>query len=159
MSKSFLKRALENKDEQAKTVVLNGPLSDVFASALQAAYARPESSEENQLATESQEMEMQALKKLAAAIILPAPGQEGGAQVYGVSETEVTPQDIVNVTTDLAGRDSQPDEYVVILNGTGEDEQLQPEMVNLGVALETIVSSYGGRFYRSLEAYAKDFAQ
>ena len=89
-----------------------------------------------------------------------------GTTVYGVSAADVKPEDIVEVSQDLAARGQHgtgPDNYVVVMDATqpsvngSDSSNPEPRVVELGQALETLVHAWGSKVYPSLEAFAKDW--
>ncbi|WP_233875034.1 hypothetical protein [Paraburkholderia adhaesiva] len=97
-----------------------------------------------------------------------AAGTIAGTTVYGVSAADVKPEDIVEVSQDLAERGQHgagPENYVVVMDATqpsvngSDNSNPEPRVVELGQALETLVHAYGSRVYPSLEAFAKDWME
>jgi hypothetical protein len=124
--------------------------------------------------TQSQALESQANDALALAQLINnvelagTDAQSGGAgtTVYGVSAADVKPEDIVEVSQDLAQRGQHgtgPDNYVVVMDATqpsvngSDNSNPEPRVVELGQALEALVHAYGSRVYPSLESFAKDW--
>lgn len=159
----FFKRALEAYDDQntggeKDTVVMKGPLSDIYTNALNIAYAKTPTPE-GEVAQESQANDQLMLQALAEDLQGESSDQTGGqTTVYGVSAQDVGPQDVINISQTYA---QDPDEKVVlIIDGVqpgpnSPDDTIPAERVEvLTTALESIVKVHGGHVYRSLGEFA-----
>jgi hypothetical protein len=159
---SVFKRAFESYDAnptggEKDTVVMTGPLSDVYTEALNKVYAK--GAEGDGVAQESAANDELMLRALAEDMHDTVDRQDGiVTTVYGVSAQGVTPQDVVNVTQKLA---DEPDEKVVlIIDGVqpgpnSPEDSIPAERVEvLTSAMESLVVGYGGQVYRSLNEFA-----
>jgi hypothetical protein len=122
---------------------------------------------------ESQANDALALAQLINNVELASTEAQSGSPgttVYGVSAADVKPEDIVEVSQDLAARGqhgSGPDNYVVVMDATqpsvngSDNSNPEPRVIELDTglasALETLVPAWGSRVYPSLEAFAKDW--
>ena len=123
-------------------------------------------------ALESQANDALALAQLISNVELTgadtAPGT-AGTTVYGVSAAEVKPEHIVEVSQDLAQRNPDVDDYVLVMDATqpsvngSDSSNPEPRVVGLesglSSALEALVVAYGSRVYPSLEAFARDWLE
>jgi hypothetical protein len=170
----LLRRALEDnessgQDGAEQTIVMKGPLAEVYTNALNVAYAKDnpnaetQPTEEQVAAMESQQMDVEVMQKLYAAVAdNNAPPTNNFQTVYGVSRDEVSEDVVVDVTKELAQLSAQQDEaeFILIVDATqpstnGEQHSNPVERVEqLGAALETIVEAHGGRVFHSLKDYA-----
>ena len=159
---SMLRRALESADETSsdeKSVVMKGPLAEVYTKALDIAYAKEAPTDSDEPVLESQAQDATLMQELARQL---QSGDENTDEdymtVYGVSKDAVSDKDIVDVTNDIASQE-RPADYVLILDvaeqGNGQDNTSNMKMVNLNEALESIVTSYGGKVYSSLKQFAR----
>jgi len=151
-----LRRALEEADAGSQPIKLNGPLGNALTEALQQEYGKKEPDEENKPALESQQLDNSAMVKLVSLLTTEEkPQNQSALQVYGVSEAEMTEQDVVNVTNDIA---SMPldgrDDYVVVIEESPEGE-VAPKAKDLVTAVEAYARAAGCKVYPSLEAFAK----
>jgi hypothetical protein len=173
---SLLKAALEgelvgqqeNPAPQAsekEMLELKGPLSEVFSQALQKAYARPTSSDapESGVATESQANDALAIAQLVNDMEMAnaaTPSDGNSTTVYGVAANDVKPEDIVEVSQDLA---EGADNFAIVMDATqpsvnGSDSSAPSERVEyFAKALEALAEAYGVKVFPSLEAFAADW--
>lgn len=164
---SLLARALESEnvttpDSTEKTIVIKGPLSDVYTKALSIAYAKTEPNPEaTEVATESQQMDVVMFEKLAAQMKLNSdvPPTHHFQTVYGVSRDNVTQDVVVDITQEVVNQPERGDFYLII-DGTkpganSETVSAPEETVRMIAAVECIVESYGGKVFSSLEEFAK----
>ncbi|SAK59460.1 hypothetical protein AWB81_01849 [Caballeronia arationis] len=144
---------------------LKGPLSEVFSQALAQAYARPTSNDppEGGVATESQANDALAIAQLVNDVEMAGaatPSDGNSTVVYGVAASDVKPENIVEVSKDLADRDLDEAEFVLVMDATnpsvnGDDSGVPTERIEyLGKALEALAEAYGVKVYPSLEAFA-----
>lgn len=173
--RSLLKRALEDYtppepipvEGEDRTIVMRGPLADIYTQALNVAYAKedPQANDiqEPTATLESQQMDAHVLQKLSAAISHDnVPPTDNFDTVYGVSRNEMTEQTVVDVTTELAGKGSgpsTPDFYLIIdaMNlgeGGGAPGESTEKIEQIGQALECLVSAHGGKVFHSLQEFA-----
>lgn len=162
--RNLLAQALESEaiatvapDE--KTIVMKGPLAEVFTRALDIAYAKPDPITGE--AMESQQMDVAMMQKLAAALNTnDAPPTNNFQTVYGVSRDAVTPQTIVDLTQEIThGSDDRGDFYLII-DGTqpgdnGNASSTPVDTVRMISAMECLVEAHGGKVFTSLEEFAK----
>lgn len=156
---TLLRRALESAEpEQEQTIEIKGPLSEVYTEALNAAYAKVQTGEDSP-ALESQAIDAMVAQSLAR-YTNPQPHEAANVTIYGVSSADAVPQDIVNVTTELADKPAE-NEFVLIIDATQPSSNSETSgapaerFVEVGTALESICAAFGCKVYRSL----KDFAQ
>jgi len=185
MAKSLLQRALENDvletppaDPSEKTVVMKGPLSEVYAQALNIAYAnKPAPSNEGTtgetappavdtvapvVATESEAIDAALMEKLAQSMnTSDEPPTDNFQTVYGVAKDAVDEDTIIQVTTDLAtvAKDSNQNDYAIIIDGSvpgnnGDTGGETQRAIQLTSALESIAAANNIPVYRSLKEFA-----
>lgn len=164
----LLRRALEDansSDDNEQTIVMKGPLADVYTKALDVAYAKdnPDAQQpepEAVAAMESQQMDVAIMQKLQAALAAgSAPPTDNFQTVYGVSRDELNDDVVVDVTSELA---EQPEnsEFVLVVDATtpganGEGASAPVERLEeISAALECMVMAHGGKVYSSLKDYA-----
>lgn len=166
----MLRRAMEDRDDAAdseKTVVMKGPLAEVFTKALNIAYAKPDPVTDD-VKMESQEQDasvLQSKMKAMAALVINKPPTEamtnaGGVTLYGVANGEATDDDIVAITQDLANTRPENGRFILIVDGSqgstsDTDLKSNPEMVRMESAMESMVKAHGGRVFHSLEEYVR----
>jgi len=168
-------------DPKQRTVVTTGPLSQQFTDELNRTYAKTdpvtgEAQPENApaIAQESQAQDVTVLQNLVTnltrAAVAPenAEGNVSGGEVtvYGIKEAELTPERIVEITTEIAGRED-PSELVVVVEPEVDTSnantdtapvaavrEVRPnEPAALRAALESICKKFGTKMYPSLEAF------
>lgn len=163
-----LRHALEedsNKEDGEKTIVMQGPLSQVYTDALAVAYAKKDPVT-GTFGMESQAMDMANLAKLASMVVAPETVPEPDTLVYGVSPVDLTPEEVVNITGKMAesvdGDPYDDNRFVLIIDGTSQDgsagdvgSSVQARYVDLSAGLESIASGFGIKVYHSLTEYAK----
>lgn len=166
----MLRRAMEDRDDAAdseKTVVMKGPLAEIFTKALNVAYAKPDPVT-GEVKMESQEQDakvLQAKMSAMAALVVDKPPEEsttnaGGVTLYGVPRDQISDDDIVAVTQDLANTRPENGRFILIVDGTkggtaDTDLISNPEMVRMESAMESLVKAHGGRVFHSLEEYVR----
>jgi hypothetical protein len=187
MSKSMFRMALEGETVEMTsrpnepTIVMSGPLSEIFTKALDITYAKADPvSGTAGIAQESQAQDVTVMQKIVESInnnsqqSLQAPaGGEGqfekgyaaptsGAdlQVYGVAKQDITDADVVDVADALMNEDaeSKPKDFVVVVDSTipganGPGSSQAEEIEYLSEAMESLTKKLGGRFYHSFEAF------
>lgn len=138
-----------------KTVILKGPLSEVYSKALADAYAKDngQSSEQTTAVLESQQMDVAMVQKLSSAIsdLTTAP-TDNYQTIYGVSKHEVTQDDVVDMTSELVN--AQDGRFILVLDATvpsqGGDVGGEEQKELLTSAMEQLVLAHGGQVYHSL---------
>lgn len=160
-----LRRALENEPD-AKTVVMDGPLSEVYTQALNIAYSKidPVTGEPAIAASlESQQQDMAYLEELAKALAPATPVTTSSTTVYGVTPTQLDTQEVVKITQDMAdaAKENRTEDYVLIIDGTQDGAAgdtgsgIEQRYVDLSKGLESIADGLGIKVYKSLTEYAK----
>jgi hypothetical protein len=165
-----LRRALEDADLKDEPVVIKGPLSDAFTQSLQQIYSKDQdtANQDGNVATESQANDALAMQALARALQQEFdPASAVNPTVYAVSSDNVTPEDVIAVTTDMVNQD--PDDmpnYALVIDtttakaqaGNGDNPEAFVDMTPsaLATALESIARHHNVKIYPSLEAYAMD---
>lgn len=158
-----LRHALESEqDPEEKTVVMKGPLSEVYTNALAIAYAK-EDPVTGKPSLESQEMDVAYLKKLAEQVVPQDEQTDQSETIYGVNVAELDAQEVVNVTqqmTDYTTKNNT-DDFVLIIDGTqpgsGGDTggEIEPRVLNLSQGLESFAAAIGIKVFHSLTEYAR----
>jgi hypothetical protein len=159
---------------EKELVELKGPLSLQFAEALAQLYNKRKSDHEedtqeeaSSTALESQANDALMLQELADNIRILNQDEESdnSTTIYGVDATDVKPEDVVEVSQDLAqfGEEETPD-YVVVMNadlpsvdGQGGVANAVPEVNQFGKALEAMCERRGVKVYYSLEQLSEHF--
>ena len=118
-------------------------------------------SEVGSIVLESQAIDAAVTQGLAAALSDDVPGDGSAYEtMYAIDETQVTPTDVVDVTTLLAEADAPENVTVMIDNvvtGTVADMDC-PQAIQskeLAVSLESMVVAMGGKVVRGFPAYIK----
>lgn len=189
MSKSMLRMALEgetiemSKRPEEPTIVMSGPLSEIFTKALDVAYAKADPvSGTAGIAQESQAQDVTVMQKIVESInnnsqqaLQPpeagdgqfekgfaAPASGADIQVYGVAKADITDADVVDVADALMNEDTEtkPKDFVVIVDSTlpganGVGSAPQEEIEYLSEAMESLTHKLGGRFYHSFEEFVE----
>ncbi|EKD22633.1 MAG: hypothetical protein ACD_84C00031G0004 [uncultured bacterium] len=161
----ILNVAMEDSIAEDQTVVMKGPLSEVFTQALDIAYAKEtpadiDTDEPQTVAVlESQQMDVAVMRKLTEA--MRNTDAENVQTVYAVSKDAVEEQTIVDVSSELVNK-PEGNDFVLIVDAVGSgaiDPINQPTMrtVELTNALECLVTAHGGKIFTSLEAYAASY--
>lgn len=172
----MLRRALATEDIEAEantetggTVLMKGPLSEVFTKALDIAYANDkvengedvalESLSKNErlvrrIKMESQQMDVAIMQKLSNA--LNGNDTQNVQTVYGVSKDDVTDETIVDVTTELANVTEEGD-FILVIDAVGNGEGSTPteKVVELTNALECMVTAHGFNVFHSFSDYVR----
>lgn len=112
----------------------------------------------NNIAAETQQMDMAIIQELQQAIADEGTVEQSTSTVYGVSEDSVDEEVVKEVTSELA---NQPEEgeFVLILDAVGDGKgndtsgQVEEKIVELGNALESIVVAHGHKVFRSFKDY------
>lgn len=155
---THLRRALEEAETEARPIKLTGPLGQAFTEMLQHEYAKkdPEATEEGQIATESQQLEEQTLKRVASMLTGgEVSSNQSVLQVFGVSQTEATEEDVIQMTQDVAALPSEHrDEFVLIIKEEPDTQQTEVNVEAVS-AMESFAKVFGIQVYPSLEAFAK----
>jgi hypothetical protein len=181
MSKSMFRLALEGEQIQETrrpnepTIVMSGPLSEIFTKALDVAYAKSRSEGEAVVAVESQAQDVTIMQKIVESINnnatqvaepvntegVPA-GDGADLQVYGVAKADITDSDVVDVADALMNEDTEtrPKEFVVVVDSTipganGPGSAPEEEVEYLSEAMEALTKRLGGKFYRSFEEFVE----
>jgi hypothetical protein len=175
MSRLF-RAALENANSSAQTLVMQGPLGGMITQALNAKFSKeaPEGDaaavaeptedvnipalESFNHALETQAIDAMMMSRIAQAIA-PNPEPASVLTVYGVSEKETTPEDVVEVAK-LVGADDTPEnqEFALIIDGNGPQgasADATVEYAPLNQALESIAQRYNVPVFRNF----RDFVQ
>lgn len=185
MSKSMFRMALEGETVEMTsrpnepTIVMSGPLSEIFTKALDVAYAKAPSEGSGVVATESQAQDVTVMQKIVESISnnqqqsttpvgevdgeIGTPAAQGAdLQVYGVAKADITDADVVDVADALMNEDaeSRPKEFVVVVDGTlpsvnGLGGSPKEEVEYLSEAMEALTKRLGGKFYRSFEEFVE----
>lgn len=190
MSKSMFRMALEGEQIETSrrpnepTIVMSGPLSEIFTKALDVAYAKAPSEGERVVATESQAQDVTIMQKIVESINNNAeqtaqpitsstveggaemgasfPGSGADLQVYGVAKQDIQDSDVVDVADALMNEDEEtkPKEFVVVVDSTlpganGAGSAPQEEVEYLSEAMEALTKRLGGKFYRSFEEFVE----
>lgn len=162
---SLLRRAMESEAAKVeeKTVEMKGPLAAVYTEALNQAYAKSENPEADTPALESQAIDAMIAQSLAR-YTAPEEQEAAAVTVYGVSEADVSEQTVVDVVSEVAGKEDEGEFYLIIdatnPSANGENSSAPSEQfVRLGGALECIVESFGGKVFRSLAEFAQHTAR
>ncbi len=167
----LLRAALESETSNAQTIAMQGPLGAAYTQALNqylSKEAPPQGAEDtnsepdedvNIPALETQAMDAMLLARVAQAV-QPVEQPASVLTVYGVSEKEVTAEDVVEVAK-LVGADENESagEVALIIDGDGPQGasgDASAEYVPLVSALESIASSYNVKVYRSLKDFVND---
>jgi len=154
-----LRRALEEAEANSQPIQLKGPLGNAFTDALNQEYSKTEPAKEGEdkPALESQQMDHSALSRVAALLTTPEKPQTTSAlNIYGVSQTEMTDDDIVNVATDMASLNPDDrDSYVIVVQEAPDTGELETHVKELNGAMESMARAFGVKTYPSLEAFAK----
>ncbi len=167
----LMRQALEGDtvdNDQEQSVLIKGPLSEVYTQSLNIAYAKEpianETSAEPGTAMESQAQDAMLLQKLMTSITPDPSTDENYVTLYAVDKDNVTDDDIIKMTQTLADsktNDSNVDDFVLIMDATqpGPNSQVSGEpterYVNLAAAMESIATAHGVRVFSSLLDYAK----
>lgn len=167
----LLRKALENSDsspdpEQQASIIMKGPLAEVYSKALQAAYDKDNPviplEDDVKAVMESQQIDVAIMEKIAKMVTAQkdiAP-TDNFQTVYGVSKDGVTDEVVVDVTNELVnqatqtGNSSRDDDFVLIIDGTLPGGEVAEKYEMLGTALEAVACAYGKRVFHSFEEYA-----
>jgi hypothetical protein len=180
MSKSMFRMALEGETVEMTsrpnepTIVMSGPLSEIFTKALDVAYAKADPvSGTAGIAQESQAQDVTVMQKIVESInnnsqqatqAVDEPGVDprtgADLQVYGVAKADITSDDVVDVADALMNEDedARPKEFIVVVDSTipganGPGSAQSEEVEYLTEAMESLTKRLGGKFYRSFEAF------
>jgi hypothetical protein len=184
MSKSMFRMALEGETVEMTsrpnepTIVMSGPLSEIFTKALDVAYAKADPvSGTAGIGMESQAQDVTVMQKIVESINnnqqqatqevdmvdgeVGAPEAAGAdLQIYGVAKADITDADVVDVADALMNEDtdSRPKDFVVVVDATlpganGEGSAPQEHVEYLSEAMEALTKRLGGRFYHSFEEF------
>lgn len=162
----MLRAALEQNTETTnseKTIIMKGPLADIYTKALDVAYAKEDPTESLSAdpALESAAIDVMLAKELAKSLAPSSAAPTDNFQtVFGVSKDDVGSETIVNVANELTEQ-NDGGEFILIIDGTapganGEGSGESAERLEyLSNALECLVSSFGGRTFTGLAEFAK----
>lgn len=158
-----LRRALEDAEANSQPIAFKGPLGQAITDALNQEYSKKEPEEgkeegkENAPAMESQQLMHEELSRVAALLAEGEVAQNQSAlYVYGVSQTEMEEQDLINVTNDVAAMaPDDRDNYVIIVQENPETQEGEVVAKELSGAMESIAKAFKIKTYPSLEAFAK----
>jgi len=157
-----------------KTVVMDGPLGEVFTKALAVAYAKTPLDQnpnagEAIVAVESQVndsiMQEAVIRTLSKSDVTDT--NKPGTTIYGVCKEKVGPQDIINVATKISAlqENTQRDfdeQYILVIDATKPQQDTgethteivdlnKAEQNNVATALETMAIAFGVKVTHSLE--------
>lgn len=154
-----LRQALEEADANSKPITIKGPMGNAFTEALLQEYDKTKDDKEdgeNKPALESQQVDTSAMNRVAALLTQPdVPQDQDALQVYGVSKTDITDDDVSTVAGDVAAmKPEERDNYVVVVQESPEGT-LTDEVKDLNEAMESIAKVFKIKLYPSLEAFAK----
>lgn len=168
MSMRHFKQALESyipQPENKDTIELKGPLSGAYSQALNEVFKRASPGHDPderdvQVSEESAANDELMLRELARSLTSSQPDTPTSNTVlYGVSRSEVSPADVVNVSRHYEEHPDVP--LVVIVDGTDagpnspDDSEPMVKLKHLTTAMESISVASGGGLYHSLLDYAK----
>jgi len=142
--------AIEAPVPEEQTVVMMGPLSAIYAKALDIAYAKQDP------AMESQQMDVAIMQKLAAAMSPNSAPTSNFQTVYGVSRNALTQDVVIDITQELAKNNG---EFYLIIDATqpganGTMSAAPQETFKMIQALESLVASHGGKVFSNLQDFA-----
>lgn len=158
------------------TVIMSGPLGQVYTQALAVAFAKTEPAEPTPTQQPDVALESQANDAIMAETAFKTVIEEEAeaienpdALIYGVSAAKVEPSTIVEVATQMSQFEiDQPEEFIVVVDATdmsinptentGTEEYLSQPVNDANLAksellpvLESMVASMGGRVVYSLK--------
>lgn len=122
-------------------------------------------SEVDKVVLESQSIDAAVASSIAAQITdtVPADGSEYQT-LYSVDETQITPEDVKDVTTILAAAD-QPENVTVLIDSVVPEAVLETQDTDeiaksrdLAVSLESMVMAMGGKVVKSFPDFVKQEA-
>lgn len=164
---SMLRAALESEEEEQpgeQSIVMKGPLAEIYTNALNVAYAKDDPLEvvEQTAALESAAIDVMMAQQLAKAMSTDEDSSPTDAfqTVYGVSKDAVSDEIIVDVTSELASPERNG-EFALIIDGTQPGDNStgtslpEERMVELSAVLEGLVEAHGGKVYRSLKEFGE----
>lgn len=148
-----------NGDGQPDSVVMTGPLAEVYRNALNIAYAKPDPiTGKPAVATESQAIDAMVARAVAEAVAKNTEGPDN-LTIYGVSKVEANDEDVVAVAKQLATSE-KPDEFVLVVDATvpGANGAVggESQYMDSVATLESLVKQYGGKVFASLEELYED---
>ena len=121
----------------------------------------------NNLVMETQQMDMAMLQKLAASVSPSAP-TDNFQTVYGVSKDQLTEEDVVSVTNELAKTnqdksDGKDVDFILVMDAAtpkkpshDQDAAVVERLVDLSEAMECMVLCNGGKVYHSLREFSEN---
>lgn len=163
-------------------VIMNGPLADVYAQALDIALAKDGATAEgasqqvqavlesfkvvNQpgLGLETAQMDsalMQSMANIVSTAGADSAEASNATAVYAVAPGQVDEETVVQVTQAAADAYTKEGEFVLIVDatqpgGNSEGAGVPVERIEqLGAALEGLVTAMGGKVYHSLKEFAQ----
>lgn len=152
---TFLRAAMEEVAEATNpadeaTVLIKGPLSQVFANALDIAYAKPNMP--GTTALESQAQEVTLMRQALAGAATGGFSPYANTVYYSVSKDDATNDDLVNLSKELCDDNSQNSNFILVIDATGPSsngEQFSnPTEQFVDLTMESLVKSFGGKVLR-----------
>lgn len=128
-----------NENFEGKTVVMTGPLSDVYTNALNVALDKADNKE--QLAIESQ-----ANDALMAANMVE--GSKPNTVVYGVDISNINKDNVSDVVSIVANEHPYADEFIMAIDCTNMQDGVTYKHVG---SMESLSQKYNFKIVRSLE--------
>ncbi len=163
------------KEEKISTIIMKGPLSEVYTKALKIAYAKdPDTGITEIEQKEHKEKEagtVEALESSAIDVAIANAVAANSSQVtptdsfqtvYGVAKDYVNDDTLLDISKEL-NNCPENSEFILIIDGTqaGPDSQVssipQERMVQIQSAIECLVDVYKGKIFHSLEEFKESF--
>jgi hypothetical protein len=144
----------QQAENEEPTVVMTGPLAEIFRKALNVAYANDDPVT-GQPTLESQAQDAQIAQLLREALLKEEERDLAPLTVYGVSRVDATMDNLQEVAQQAIGRPS--DEIFVLVSDytqpgpNGESGGGSEEYLPIAVAMESMVKGLGGHVVHSLE--------
>lgn len=140
--------------EEEKSIVMQGPLAEIYRKALNVAYAN-EDPVTGQPTMESQAQDAQYAKLLSEALMREEERGLAPLTIYGVSRVDATMDNLQEVAQNAIGRTSE-EIFVLVSDYTqsgpnGEVGESAEEYIPVAVAMESMVRAVGGHVVHSLE--------
>ncbi len=149
---SLLRRSLEDGNED-KTVLLKGPLSDVYTQALAIAYSKETPTDalpdSGNISVESQAND----SIVQAAIIRAISGGDtvdtnSATTVYGVSQNSLTQNDVVEIVNLIKDNESNPDNLIIVVDsGDSEDTTKFVDISEISKELTSAIEHLGAAYH------------
>jgi hypothetical protein len=157
--------AVGNTETGEASVVMKGPLSQVFTEALNSAYAKTDPIT-GSAAMETAAQDTQYMQQLVKDLLPEADEDNAETVVYAVSPAQIDQQVVIDITKEAANQGSDDRrgryDFVVIIDGTqpganSEGGSAPKERLAqfMETSLECIAECHGIKVYRSLEEFAK----